>query len=65
MLVWPKDDNIRKILKHPGNAVVPFREEGPADWPDDTFTYRRIQEGDLLVNDPNAHSAPEPKVKAK
>ena len=47
MKVWPKDDSVRKTLAHP--TAGPFRAEGPADWPDDTFTYRRIQDGDLTL----------------
>jgi len=49
MKVWPKNDDMRKVLRH---GVVGFPEEGPADWPDDTFTYRRIQDGDVTVEEP-------------
>jgi hypothetical protein len=51
MLVWPKDDEMRKLLQHEPTGV-PFYETGPADWPDDTFTYRRIQDGDVLTSPP-------------
>ena len=50
MQVWPKNDEIRKILKHP--TKVGFRETGPSDWPNDSFTYRRIQDGDVVLKDP-------------
>ncbi len=52
VLVWPKDDVMRKHLKHPHNNVS-FREQGPIDWPDDQFTHRRLEDGDVLLNDPN------------
>ena len=45
MKVWPKNDEMRKILKH---GAVGFPEEGPAEWPDDTFTHRRIMDGDVM-----------------
>ena len=47
MKVVPKNDTIRKLIKHP--AAGPFRAEGPADWPDDSFTARRIADGDVTV----------------
>lgn len=47
MKVLPKDDNIRKILKHP--VAKAFPAEGPAEWPDDSFTHRRIADGDITV----------------
>lgn len=51
MKVWPKDDTMRRLLKHPSRGG--FRSpEGPEEWPDDSFTYRRIQDGDVLTEDP-------------
>lgn len=50
--VWPKNDHMRKLLKHPSNNI-PFRESGPLDWPDDSFTHRRVKDGDVLLSDPN------------
>lgn len=51
MQVWPKDDDMRKLLKHEPTGVA-FYETGPAEWPDDTFTYRRIQDGDVTTTPP-------------
>jgi hypothetical protein len=48
MKVWPKNDAMRKILKHPSNRMS-FPNEGPLDWPDDTFTARRIADGDVTI----------------
>ena len=52
--VMPKNDAMRKMLKHPlGN--IAFREEGPMEWPDDAFTSRRLQDGDVtIVEEPKA-----------
>lgn len=60
MKVWPRNDSVRLTLRHPTAGA--FRAEGPADWPDDTFTYRRIQDGDitLLAEAPPAPPKPAP-----
>lgn len=53
MKVWPKDDTMRKALRHPSGNVG-FNETGPIDWPDDTFTARRIADGDVTTEEPKA-----------
>jgi hypothetical protein len=45
MQVFPKNDDVRRVLYHP--SAGHFRAEGPADWPDDAFTNRRIKDGDI------------------
>lgn len=50
MKVWPKNEQMRKLLKHPEGQL--FRETGSSDWPDDTFTHRRLQDGDIVTHDP-------------
>lgn len=50
MKVFPKNDQVRKLLKHP--VAKGFRAEGPAEWPDDSFTARRIADGDVTTEDP-------------
>jgi hypothetical protein len=47
--VTPKDDTIRRVLKHPRGGGFP--KEGPATWPDDRFTFRRLRDGDITVSD--------------
>jgi len=60
MKVWPKNDEMRKFLTHPlGN--IAFREDGSAEWPDDSFTHRRIQDGDVTNEDPVKRVTPEAK----
>jgi hypothetical protein len=61
MFVWPKNEVMRKVLKHPSASVVPFPATGPADWPDDSFTARRVADGDVFLQDPDA---PAPKLPA-
>jgi hypothetical protein len=45
--VVPKNDTIRKQIKHP--VAGAFRGQGSMDWPDDSFTARRIKDGDVTV----------------
>jgi len=49
MKVIPKDDTIRNLIRHP--IAGAFRSEGSSDWPDDTFTARRIADGDITVEE--------------
>lgn len=44
--VVPKDDEMRRLLKHPTAGA--FRPEGGLEWPDDDFTFRRLRDGDVL-----------------
>lgn len=43
--VEPKNDDMRRLLKHP--RAGHFRSEGSMEWPDDTFTHRRLRDGDI------------------
>lgn len=52
MKVWPTSDAMRKVLRHPHNNVA-FRDEGPMEWPDDSFTHRRLTDGDIVLHDPS------------
>lgn len=47
--VWPASEAIRKLMKHP--AGIKFREtlDESVEWPLDTFTRRRIADGDVLT----------------
>ena len=59
--VIPKNDTLRKLLKHPVGG--PFRAEGAAEWPSDSFTARRIADGDVTVEEAPKEgqaSAPQP-----
>lgn len=51
--VWPTSDTIRKMIKHPAGNIA-FHDEGPIDWPDDSFTHRRKMDGDITMEDPDA-----------
>lgn len=41
--VTPRDDDMRRVLKHP--TAGGFRKEGATTWPNDRFTKRRLQDG--------------------
>jgi hypothetical protein len=53
MKVWPKNADLRRLLKHPTAGGFRF-PEGPEDWPDDSFTYRLVRDGDLTTEEPAA-----------
>lgn len=55
--VLPKNDTMRRLLRHPSNNVA-FQVEGPADWPDDSFTHRRIADGDVTIVEEKAEEKP-------
>ncbi len=55
MQVWPKNDTIRAILKHPHGQIA-FPQEGPAEWPNDSYTARRIADGDVTTEKPSSGS---------
>ena len=46
--VIPKNDTLRKILKH-GATGRGFPAEGSVEWPLDQFTKRRIRDGDITI----------------
>jgi hypothetical protein len=48
--VTPRDDGIRKFIRHMPSGVG-FPKEGPAEWPLDRFTKRRIADGDVTVEE--------------
>jgi len=58
MNVWPKNEILRNILKHPvaGGFIPP---DGPGDWPNDSFTHRLVRDGDLLTKAPASPKAQE------
>jgi hypothetical protein len=58
MKVLPKNDDVRRVLYHP--TAGKFRAEGPVDWPDDSFTNRRLRDGDITKEE-----APPPEGREK
>jgi hypothetical protein len=59
MKVWPKNDSMRKLLRHPSAGGFPLAG-GPADWPKDQWLNRRILDGDVLLEDPAPAAPAEP-----
>jgi hypothetical protein len=52
--VWLKNQEVLKYLKHPVSKTG-FRDANAyAVWPDDSFTARRIRDGDVTIEDPGA-----------
>jgi hypothetical protein len=56
--VLPRNDQIRKYIKHPRTRVG-FPAEGSAEWPNDAFTKRRIIDGDVTIEAPGVLQAGE------
>jgi hypothetical protein len=46
--VSPRDESIRKLLRHPLRGRG-FPSTGSVEWPLDTFTRRRIRDGDVTI----------------
>ena len=61
--VEPTNDHIRKILRHP--RAGGFRSSGSIMWPDDTFTRRRIRDGDVKLVEQKDEKPAEASTKAK
>jgi len=47
--VLPSDDDMRRFLKHP--RAGGFRSTGSVEWPNDTFTQRRLRDGSVKLED--------------
>jgi hypothetical protein len=63
--VEPKNDDMRRLLKHP--RAGGFRAEGSIEWPDDTFTRKRLRDGDIKLVEKAENkkpTAPAPKTAA-
>jgi hypothetical protein len=57
--VVPRDENIRKYIKH-GVTRVGFQTEGSAEWPMDAFTRNRLRDGDVSIEVPPPPPEPPP-----
>ena len=47
--VVPANDDMRRILRHPTAGA--FRSTGSAEWPMDTYTHRRIEDGSVALDE--------------
>jgi hypothetical protein len=61
--VEPRDATMRRLLKHP--KAGGFRSEGSIEWPDDTFTHRRLKEGSVRLVTEKPPTPPPPEAKSK
>lgn len=55
--VTPTRESLRAILKHPNAGA--FRSSGSLEWPYDSFTRRRIRDGDVTVEKREQNKPPE------
>jgi hypothetical protein len=58
MKVWPANLDMRKVMNHP--IAGRFRDVGGGDWPEDTYTFRRMREGSIVTENPNAVEMQQP-----
>jgi len=49
--VLPANEQMMKILKHGVTHVGFTSMDQPVDWPEDTFTHRRVRDGDVKLAD--------------
>lgn len=47
--VVPRDDEVRAAIKHP--RAGRFRSSGSMEWPNDTFTRRRVRDGTVTIEE--------------
>jgi hypothetical protein len=55
--IEPTKDDYRKYLKHVPTGLG-FPAEGPATWPDDRFTARRIADGSVTIVEDSVEDRP-------
>lgn len=60
--VSPAKEEYRGLIKHPNGGG--FRSSGSIEWPFDTFTKRRIRDGDVIV-EAREQNKPEAQTTAK
>ena len=56
--VVPANDDVRRVLRHPRG--MRFRSTGSVEWPLDSFTQRRINEGAITIERPAAAASTAP-----
>ena len=47
--VLPKNDKIRKYIKHYPSGIGFPSGDGSVEWPNDRFTQRRLRDGDVTI----------------
>jgi hypothetical protein len=65
MQVWAKNEEIRKILKHPIAGGFGPDLSHPTEWPDDQFTTRRLRDGDISLSAPGTQAKTESAAQQK
>jgi len=48
--VLPRDDEVRRVLKHPIRRIG-FPKTGSVEWPNDRFTRRRLRDGSVTLEE--------------
>jgi hypothetical protein len=58
MRVWAANEDMVKLLKHPISKVGFVDLNTGVNWPQDTFTTRRIRDGDVKTSAPEQAAQP-------
>jgi len=58
--VYAANETMRGALRHPSGARFRTNIDQPVEWPNDTFTARRIAEGSVRTDGPGSGEMPEP-----
>jgi hypothetical protein len=56
--VVPANDDMRRILKHPTAGA--FKSSGVTEWPMDTYTHRRLEDGSVKLDEEKSEEKHEP-----
>ena len=56
--VTPRDDDMRRVLRHPTGVKFPSGG-GSAEWPLDQFTRRRLKDGSVAHEQPQGEQPPD------
>jgi hypothetical protein len=54
--VYALKDNVKKFIRHPGGTK--FNADGVAEWPADSFTTKRVRDGDVSYEPPGKIEPP-------
>jgi hypothetical protein len=59
--VVPANQDMRRILRHPTAGA--FRSAGAAEWPMDTYTHRRLEDGSITLAEDEEEKKHEPRAR--
>jgi len=61
--VLAANEDVARLIKHPHGGK--FKKDGSAMWPPDRFTQRRLNDGDITLEEKKEEKKPEARAEAK